>query len=173
MRVGDRILTINRLGQKVFSDVVYVPHGINDEPTTFTTLTMESGRDVKMTSNHFLPAGSCEVAVGLASVSLPIVTAGQVKVGDCVQTVSGVEQVVSIEKVAGKGVYTVVAMEELIVVNGIVATPYGGVNPTLVNMYYNLHRLMYSFGSMKTVLANNWLQTATEHLWGSLAALST
>ena len=168
MRVGDRILAVDRAGQKVFSDVVYVPHGPNHESTTFTLLTTESGRDVKMTSNHFLPAGSCD----LAPVALPIVAAGQVKVGDCVQTISGVEQVVSVEKVEGKGVYTVIAMEELIVVNGIVATPYGGINPTLVNMYYNLHRLVYSFGAVKEVLATNWLQTATERLWGSLAALS-
>ena len=166
--MGDRILSVNRMGQKVFSEVVYLPHGTNHESTTFTTLTTESGRDVKMTSNHFLPAGSCD----LAPVSLPIVTAGQVKVGDCLQTVSGVEQVVSVGKVEGKGIYTVIAMEELIVVNGIVATPYGGVNPTLVNMYYNLHRLVYSVGTMKAVMANNWLQTATERLWGSLAALS-
>ena len=169
MRVGDRILTVNRMGQKVFSDVVYLPHGTNHASTTFTVLTTESGRDVKMTSDHFLPAGSC----ALARVSLPIIAARQVKMGDCVQTVSGVEQVVSINQVEGKGIYTVIAMEELIVVNGIVATPYGGVNPTLVNIFYNLHRLVYSMGTMKTVLATNWLQTATERLWGGLAALSS
>ena len=34
-------------------------------------------------------------------------------------------------------------MEEVIVVNVIVATPFRGVNPTLANIYYNLHRLAY------------------------------
>jgi len=45
-----------------------------------------------------------------------------------------------VSTVAGKGVYTAIPMVDLLVVNGIVATPYGGVNPTLANMYYNLHR---------------------------------
>ena len=84
-----------------------------------------------------LPAGACALS------TFPLVAAGKVGVGDCVQTVSGREQVVSVGKVEGKGIYTVIAMEELIVVNGIVATPFGGVNPTLANWYYNLHRLTY------------------------------
>jgi hypothetical protein len=62
-----------------------------------------------------------------------LVAARQIAVGDCVQTVSGREQVVSVNKVDGQGIYTIIAMEELIVVNGIVATPFGGVNPTLAN----------------------------------------
>ena len=84
-----------------------------------------------------LSAGVCALS------TLPLIPAGKMVVGDCVQTVSGRELVVSVGKVEGKGVYTVIAMEELIVVNGIVATPYGGVNPTLANWYYNLHRLAY------------------------------
>ena len=58
-------------------------------------------------------------------------------------------------------------MEELLVVNGIVTTPYGGVNPALANVYYNLHRLAYQVfgaGAMK-----QWVQAATEMLWGSMS----
>ena len=90
--------------------------------------------------------------------------------GDCVETVSGREKVVSIKKVEGKGIYTIIAMEELIVVNGIVATPFGGVNPTVANIYYNLHRLVYAYAP--TIMAKNWVQTATEMLWGDLSALN-
>ena len=82
---------------------------------------------------------------------------------------SGREQVVSINKVEGKGIYTVIAMEELIVVNGIVATPYGGVNPTLANIYYNMHRLAYA--TMKRTSAR-WMQDTTEMVWGVLSARS-
>ena len=141
MQVGDRVLTVNTKGEQVFSDVVYVPHGRNDQRATFAQIATASGRDLKMTVNHYLPAGACALS------TLPLVTAGMVVVGDCVQSVEGREQVVSIKRVEGKGVYTVIAMEELIVVNGIVATPFGGVNPTLANWYYNLHRLAYSFSS--------------------------
>ena len=137
VQVGDRVMTLTSRGDLVYSDVVYVPHGRNHQRATFIQVTTESGRDLTITRNHMLPAGACALS------TLPLVAAGNVAVGDCVQTVSGRELVVSVGKVEGKGVYTVIAMEELIVVNGIVATPYGGVNPTLANWYYNLHRLAY------------------------------
>ena len=171
VQIGDRILTVNNKGEQVFSDVVYLPHGANEERTTFTVVTTESGRDLKMTANHILPAGACASPSTLSAIA-----ASQVKVGDCVQTVSGREQVVSINKVEGKGVYTVIAMEELIVVNGIVATPFGAVNPTLVNMYYNLHRLAYATfwqrSSGISASTTSLLQGTAEKVWGLLWTLS-
>ena len=164
VQVGDRILTINAKGEQVFSAIAYLPHGKNEAASTFVTVATASGRDVKMTANHILPAGAC------AAQTLPMVSADQVVVGDCVETVSGREQVVSVGKIEGKGIYTIIAMEELIVVNGIVATPYGGVNPTLANIYYNLHRLMYAYAP--SVMSKNWVQSATEMLWGDLSTLN-
>jgi len=160
--VGDRILTVNAKGEQVYSDVAYLPHGKNTESAVFTVLATEAGRDVKMTANHVLPAGACDLAS-----PLPYVAASAVASGDCVETVSGRERVVSVSTVEGKGIYTVITMEELLVVNGIVATPYGGVNPALANVYYNLHRLayqVYGAGAMK-----QWVQAATELLWGSMS----
>ena len=164
LTVGDRILTVNAKGEQVFSDVAYLPHGKNEASSTFVTVATASGRDVKMTANHILPAGAC------ATQTLPMASADQVVVGDCVETASGREQVVSVGKVEGKGIYTVIAMEELIVVNGIVATPFGGVNPTVANIYYNMHRLMYAYAP--GVMSKNWVQTATEMLWGDLSAFN-
>ena len=164
VEVGDRVLTVNANGEQVFSAVAYLPHGKNEASSTFLTVATASGRDVKMTANHILPAGAC------AAQTLPMVSADQVVVGDCVETVSGREQVVSVGKIEGKGIYTIIAMEELIVVNGIVATPYGGVNPTLANIYYNLHRLMYAYAP--SVMSKNWVQSATEMLWGDLSTLN-
>ena len=164
VQVGDRVLAVNAKGGQVFSDVAYLPHGKNEQHAVFAHVATASGRDLKMTMDHFLPAGACALS------TLPYVAASAVVVGDCVQTVSGREQVVSIGNVEGKGIYTVIAMEELIVVNGIVATPYGGVNPTLANIYYNLHRLMYAYAP--SMMSKNWVQTATEMLWGDLSALS-
>ena len=161
--VGDRILTVNTNGEQVFSDVAYLPHGKNMASSTFVTVATVSGRDVKMTANHILPAGAC------SAQTLPMVSADQVVVGNCVETVSGREQVVSVGKIEGNGIYTVIAMEELIVVNGIVATPYGGVNPTVANIYYNLHRIMYAYAP--SMMSKNWVQTATEMLWGDLSTL--
>ena len=75
---------------------------------------------------------------------LPMTPARSLQVGDCVETVDGRETIVTITQQPGIGAYTIVAMEELIVVNGIVASPFGGVNPAWGNMYYNLHRVVYS-----------------------------
>jgi len=162
--VGDRVLTVNgKTGEQVYSDIVYLPHGKNTARATFTVLATETGRDVKMTANHVLPAGACT-----SPAALPVVAASTVAAGDCVETVSGRERVVSVSTVQGEGIYTAIAMEELLVVNGIVATPYGGVNPTLANVYYNLHRCMYlavGAGAMK-----RWVQAATEGLWALFSA---
>ena len=165
LTVGDRILTVNAKGEQVYSDVAYLPHGKNEERTVFAVIATESGRDVKMTANHILPAGAC------AAQTLPMVSANQVAVGDCVETVSGREKVVSVGKVEGKGIYTAIAMEELIVVNGIVATPYGGVNPTVANIYYNLHRLMYAYAG-SSLMTKSWVQSATEMLWGDMTSIN-
>ena len=163
--VGDRVLTVNaQTGAHVYSDVVYLPHGKNTARTTFTVLATEAGRDLKMTANHVLPAGACTSP----TTALPAVAASTVAAGECVETVSGRERVVSVSTVQGEGIYTAIAMEELLVVNGIVATPYGGVNPTLANVYYNLHRCMYlavGSGAMK-----QWVQAATEGLWALFSA---
>jgi hypothetical protein len=66
-------------------------------------------------------------------------------------------------------------MEELLVVNGIVATPYGGINPTLANVYYNLFRLAYSYSYAGAAGKGALLATAqrtTEGLWAGIAALA-
>ena len=165
VRVGDRVLSVNAKGEQVFSDVVYLPHGTNTYAATFAQIDTESGRNLKMTTNHILPAGACALS------SLPLVAASQIAVGDCVQTVSGREKVVSVGKVEGKGIYTIIAMEELIVVNGIIATPYGGINPTLANIYYNLHRLVYTLAGQMAI--GRRLQWATEGLWVGLSTLTT
>ena len=74
-------------------------------------------------------------------------------------TVSGHEKVVEVENVLGEGVYTLVTNEEFIVVNGIIASPFGG-NHMIANLYYNLHRLVYM--SYPALLRYSWLHQANE-----------
>ena len=154
--VGDRILSADAAGKVAFSDVVYVPHAANSVAARFVALTTAAGHSVKMTVDHILPAGAC----GLPT--LPLVRADQVAVGSCVRTVAGEEQVVSVSSHAGRGVYTVVTNEPYIVVNGIIATPVGGVNPALAQWYYNLHRLVYAFAPKAVLASQGWLQGAME-----------
>ena len=62
-----------------------------------------------MTQNHVLPAGTCSLPPSPAL--LPLVYASQVSVGDCIMTVEGQETVLTVEKVQGEGLYTVVTNE--------------------------------------------------------------
>ena len=77
-------------------------------------------------------------------------------------TVDGAEKVMDMVTVQGKGIYTVVTNKEYIVVNGIVATPFGGINPTSANIYYNLHRLVYAFMPAALVSSNSVVQQVME-----------
>lgn len=83
---------------------MYIPHKTNKEVALFTLITTESGRDIKVTKNHILPAGVC-------GMDLPLVYASHVSMGDCIMTVSGQEKVYSVATVRGEGVYTLVTTE--------------------------------------------------------------
>jgi hypothetical protein len=74
-------------------------------------------------------------------------------------TVSGEEKVTSVERVWGEGVYTVVTNGEYVVVNGIIASPFG-VNHMMGNLYYNVHRMVYA--SAPALLKLYWLSNANE-----------
>jgi Hint module len=134
--VGDRVLAADLAGKTAFSDVVYVPHARNSQRTVFARITTESGRDVQMTTNHLLPAGRCGSA-------LPLTYASKVAIGDCIMTVSGEEKVSAAERVQGSGVYTIVTKLEYVVVNGVIASPFGA-NHMMANLYYNIHRFVYA-----------------------------
>jgi Hint module len=139
VRAGDRVLAANSSRQKVFSEVVFVPHEANTDRALFTHITTTQGRDIKMTHSHIMPAGVCG-----STSPLPDVYASTVTVGDCIMTVSGMEEVSAVETVQGQGLYTIVTMEEYVVVNGIIASPYA-YNHMAVNLYYNIHRFAYAF----------------------------
>jgi Hint module len=154
VRIGDRVLAADSTGKLVFSPVVYLPHGANKDIATFSQISTRNGRDVKMTINHVIFAGAC------GSI-LPLVYASEVNVGDCIDTVSGQDVVVSVDAVQSEGVYTVITKEEFIVVNGIIASPFGA-NHMMANMYYNIHRFLFSLSPL--LLSCPLLQSANEKM---------
>ena len=110
------------------------------EPTSFAHITTESGRDVKMTKNYILPAGTC-------GSTLPLVYAVQVSVDDCVMNIDGLEKVTSVKVVRGEGVYTIVTNEEYLVVHGVISSPFGG-NHMMANLFYHIHRFVYALSPL-------------------------
>jgi Hint module len=105
-----------------------------------------TGRVIRMTPWHLLPAGACDVNIALNYQEAPVMP-GQLKyardvvIGDCIYTTHGVEQVVRIIHTTAEGIHTVVTKEEFIVVNGVVASPFA-ISHTFVNIYYNLFRIV-------------------------------
>ena len=148
--MGDRVLASDAAGRTSYSDVVFVPHRANSDDALFIHITTASGRDIKMTPSHIILAGPCH-----SSAPLPLTYASLVSVGDCVMTVSGEDMVSTVETVQGKGLHTVVTKEEYVVVNGIIASPFAA-NHILANLYYNIHRFVYS-------LAPSFLKYAPLH----------
>ena len=124
--------------------------------SAFIHVTSDSGRDVKMTQKHVLPAGVC-------GTSLPLVYASKVAVGDCIQTVSGEEKVSMVQIFQGEGVYTLITNEEYIVVNGIIASSFGA-NHMIANMFYSFHRFVYSISP--ALLTSTTLHNANEVFGG-------
>ena len=111
-----------------------------------------------MTKNHILPCGACGSS---ESRLLPLISASQVNVGDCIMTVSGEDRVRAVAISRGVGIYTIVTKEEFVVVNGIIASPFG-VNHMMANLYYNIHRFVYSIAPM--LLESSLLQSINENL---------
>ena len=135
---GDRVQAADAAGRISFSEVVFVPHSANRDTAMFVHITTASGRDIKMTKSHVLPAGACG-----SSSPLPLKYASQVTGSDCVTTVAGEERVSSVETIMAEGLYTIVTKEEFFLVNGIVASPFA-YNHIAGNLYYQLHRFLYN-----------------------------
>ena len=136
VKVGDRVLSANTMGKVRFSSVVSVPHGANQMSAIFLHLQLVNGMDLKLTAEHLLMGGSC------ADSALTLKTAASLHVGDCVHTVSGQEKISAIQEVQGKGLYSVVTEEELIVVNGVLASPFA-VNHAVPHAFYHIHRILF------------------------------
>ena len=67
----------------------------------------------------------------------------------------------AVEITRGVGVYTIVTKQEYVVVNGIIASPFG-VNHMMANLYYNMHRFVYSMSPR--LLESSLLQSVNEGL---------
>lgn len=150
---GDRVLAADASGKTMFSPVVYVPYGPNQDTALFAHITTKN-RDIKITMDHVLPAGTC-------GSSLPLVYASQVAVGNCIMTIAGQEKVSSVLSVKGNGLFTVITNEEYIVVNGIIASPFGA-NHMMANLYYNIHR--FAFALSPLLLSSSFLRSVNEGL---------
>ena len=134
VQVGDRILSADRSGGLSYSDVVFVPHAPNGRPSAFLELTLASGKTVRPTPRHLLKLCGDDGALA---------TAASLDPGACLLTADGADVLVSKRPFEAHGAYTAVAMQELIVVSGVVASPFAYVH-WAPHLYYQAHRWLYS-----------------------------
>jgi len=133
LKVGDRILSADKTGDLSFSDVVFLPHGLNHKKATFIELTTATGKQLRATKSHLMV--TCDGTT---------VAAGDLSPGFCLRTVDGEDILKATKKVQANGIYTAITHNEFIVVGGVIASPFA-MNHELVNSYYNIHRFAYNY----------------------------
>ena len=150
VKIGDSILSANRKGETKFSQVIAFPHDVNNgKLAIFHELTLSDGSQVRMSPEHVLPVGqchdnnNCNYSNNYSNNNkevFPFVQAVDAKIGSCVYTHKrGSLPIISNERVQGEGVYSFVTNEELIVVGGVVTSPYA-VSHNVANTYYKVFR---------------------------------
>jgi hypothetical protein len=132
LKVGDKVLTANSIGELSFADVVFLPHAKNNDVANFVELTTKSGKKIKATQMHLLQACSGKLDY-----------AKNLKIGDCLRTVDGDDQISSVSNTKTTGLYTAVTTNEFLVVNGVIASPFA-VAHTPTHAFYNIHRALYA-----------------------------
>lgn len=165
IKVGDKVATISFLAdgtaiQKA-TTVVAVPHASNSTVSTFQQLETSSAKQLMVTPDHLLL-----VKVGAKAI---VKLARAIERGDMLVTRDGAECVVSTTSVVSQGLYTFVTMDEFVVVEGIVASPYGHYH-CIPHWYFNLHRTLHKFGMGKATLWKafrglEWLALFISHFW--------
>lgn len=167
LKTNSQILAANIDESMDYARVISVPHGYNEISTHFIELTTTSGRDIRVTGDHLIAAGSC-----YSEGPLPLTKALLVQVGECVKTVNGLEVISTVEQVVSSGLYTLITTKPLIVVNGFVASPFA-VNHSLGDWFYTVLRKAFQIFpgllKMTTFVAtyesvSEWVRIISSHL---------
>lgn len=170
IKIGDRVLASNSVGVTIFSDVIAIPHAHNDIVGDFVEIITVTGRSLRITPEHVMVAGACDV---ISSRRLSLILAGTVTIGSCLLTVEGFESVTSVSILKSVGIYTIVTMDEYLVVNGFVASPFA-VSHSTGNAFYNLYRGLYKIASF-TITSEYFVsvhQRFSDHLVFLLSRIS-
>ena len=136
LRLGDKILSYSEKSKQfVYSPIIAIPHEKNNQLSAFVELVTSSNKKIALTEDHLLPIVHKDTTTMLTA-------AKNIEIGDNVTTVDGDESIVSKNIVDKEGVYTIVTMEDYVVVDGVVASPFYLNFHVLGNIYYSLPRFL-------------------------------
>jgi len=158
-KIGDKILSYSLKENKFKnSPIVAIPHEKNNKTAKFIKFTTNSGKSIKMTDKHLIPV------LKQNSNSFNVIFAEKIEVNDIIKSVDGNEQITSIEIIEDEGVYTVVTLEEYIVVDNIIASPYAVFElfHLLGNIYYSLHKNLYRLNP--TIINSSYFKKFDENV---------
>lgn len=136
IKEGDKILSFSSTkNQFIFSPVVYNIHDKNDILSEFIVITTENSKKIKVTPNHIVPI--------LENNQFKLINADKIVLDNYIKTIDGHEKVTSIEKIDDNGIYTFITLEDYIVVDDMVMSPFG-VSHYLGTTYYSFYKMLYS-----------------------------
>ena len=141
VRIGDMVLSTNTALKLVFAEVLHVPHGPNAIAASFLHVLLDSGAELRLTTDHLLLSASCDAPLD----AFRLVRATRVRSGDCLVTVSGKDRVDRIQPYNGIGVYTVVTSADYIIVDDVIASPFA-LDHVVPTTLYRLFRLLNASG---------------------------
>ena len=132
---GDRILSYSpQKDEFIYSPVVYIIHEKNNDLSTFIDILTEKNKKIRMTSNHLIPI--------IKENKIELISADKIVINDIIKTIDGDEKIISMEKVFDSGLYTLITLEEYIVVDNIVVSPFA-ISHIMGQFYYSMYRGLF------------------------------
>ena len=136
MIVGDRILTMNSNGKFSYSDVIIIPHSHNYDYSIFIRF-IYNNNEILVTFNHLLFSNNCNI-----NETLILKKSQNININDCISTINGLQTILSKEIMTNYGLYSLITLNEYLVINDMVVSPFA-YNHYYTNQYYNIYRLLY------------------------------
>jgi hypothetical protein len=171
IRVGDRVMAADSKGIPTAATVVFVPHEPNFEWHSFCCLTTAT-KKLHMTNLHYIPV------IRLHPVTCQeytvVIRCQDVEIGDRLFVDGGADEaVVAIEKdVQCIGVYSFVTDQEFLMVDGVIASPFGHdlFSHETYHKMFQLLRYMYRYAPEwnKQPSVANFILGTEKHITGWL-----
>jgi hypothetical protein len=138
--VGDQVRVYDASSKSFFySEVIAFPHIKNSIRSVFLHIETAKRSMTGVTSNHLVLARACHGDV----LSYSLQTVRSLSLGSCLLSEDGEEKILKITPYESQGVYTIVTMAGLPVVDGFVVSPFE-TSHVLPNAFYNIHRLVFT-----------------------------
>ncbi|VDM74421.1 unnamed protein product [Strongylus vulgaris] len=140
LEVGDMVLSIDE-SMVTFSPVIMFLHKLENEHAQFLQINLETGESLKLTENHLMYVTNCA-----PEENLRLISARDSRIGQCVQITDSAKnfaarRIVSIDRVAGVGIYAPLTSTGDIMVNHVLVSCHSNLAlKTLQQTFFSIYR---------------------------------